>query len=160
VADTSKSKRAPGESPALSFFVAGLKGVVAVAASIAILVVGWTSWGWYRPDLLIGPINRHVHLAYLECRDTERCPTNWGGWRSMVPDVFEIGGQHDDVIKRLRDAGFEEWYVDGGEENHRRIGAALSPLFCSKYYNIKVVFDPSGQLASSESTFTGTPSCL
>lgn len=155
-----QSERAPGDSSALSFLVAGLKGVIVVAAIITLLIVGWTSWGWYRPDLLIDPINRHVHRAYLECRDAGHCPTDPAGLRSMVPEVFAVGEPHDEVIARLRDAGFDEWFVDGHEEYYRRIGADLHPLFCSKYYNITVVFDSSGQLASASSTFTGTPSCL
>lgn len=155
-----QSKRAPGESPALSFFVAAIKGTIIVATVVTVLVVGWVNWGHYRPDLLIDPINRHVHAAYLECRDAGKCPTSWGGWESMVPDVFAVGEPHDQVIARLRGAGFDEWFVEGREEHYRRIGAALHPLFCSKYYNIELVFDQAGQLASASSAFTGTPSCL
>lgn len=155
-----QSKRAPGESPALSFLVAALKGAVIVATGVIVLAVGWVSWGYYRPDLLIDPVNRHVHAAYLACRDAGKCPTSWGGRMSMVPDVFAVGEPHDQVIARLRAAGFKEWFVEGREEHYRRIGAALQPLFCSKYYNIDLVFDQAGHLASANSTFTGTPNCL
>ena len=155
-----QSKRAPGESPALSFFVAAVKGTIIIATAITVLVVGWVSWGHYRPDLLIDPINRHVHAAYLECRDAGKCPTSWGGRMSMVPDVFAVGEPHDQVITRLRAAGFEGWFVEGHEEHYGRIGASLHPLFCSKYYNIELVFDQAEQLASAHSAFSGTPSCL
>ena len=154
-----QSKRAPGESPALSFF-GGAKGLVIVAAAIILLAITWILWGSYRPDLLIDPVNRHVHFAYLQCREAGRCPTNRGGWQSMTPNVFAVGEAHDRVINRLRAAGFEQWALEGGEEHYRRIGAAISPLFCSAYYNIKVAFDPSERLATAESTFTGTPNCL
>lgn len=153
-------QRAPGTRPALSFFVQGVKGLIIVVAIVTVVVVGWTSWGWYRPELLIDPINRHVHLAYLQCRDGGQCPTNWGGRRSMVPEVFAVGAPHDEVISRLRAAGWDEWFVEGRTEHYRRYGAALQPLFCTKFYNIDLRFDPDNRLAAADSTFTGTPSCL
>jgi hypothetical protein len=155
-----KPKRALGASPALSFLVACAKGLISVATALVGIALLWVCWGHYRPDLLIDPINRHVHAAYLQCRDAGQCPTTWGGLKSMIPEIFVVGEPHDQVVARLRSAGFEEWVVEGREEHYRRIGASLEPLFCSKYYNIDLVFDSAERLTSASSTFTGTPNCL
>ncbi|WP_055874339.1 hypothetical protein [Devosia sp. Root105] len=155
-----QSKRAPGGSPALSFLLAGAKAVVVIVTVLVVLIGGWLAWWWYRPDLLFDPISRHVHTGFLECRDGGRCPADVAGWKSMVPEIFAIGEPRDQVVKRLRAAGFDGWVTDQPEEHYAQSGAAMSPFPCSSYYNVRVTFDASKRLVTAESTFNGTPSCL
>ena len=78
----------------------------------------------------------------------------------MIPDVFSVGDPRAQVAKRLREADFDEWVIDDYEGNYRQLGAAISPLFCTKYYNIRVTFDHSQRLLTAQSAFSGTPNCL
>jgi len=154
-----QSKRAPGGSPALSFFVGGTKVLVAVAAVLVLLVGSLLAWWWYRPDHFVDPISRHVHSRFLECRDTAGCSLYQAGWVSLIPDILTAGEAAPDVRQKLRDAGFAQWVIEPGEEIYTQSGAAFSPFPCTKNYYVRITFE-SDRLQTAETSFGGTPNCL
>jgi hypothetical protein len=154
-----KPKGAPGGSQALSFFVAGAKALIVIISVLAVLVVGWLAWWWYRPELFLDPVNRFVHVGFLDCRDGGDCLAQ-GTWASMVPDVFALGEPRQGAVQRVLDAGFSFSGVYRNEEHYGRMGAAFSPFPCTRIYNLRLMFDHAGKLAIAESSYNGSPSCL
>ncbi|RYE49593.1 MAG: hypothetical protein EOP24_03970 [Hyphomicrobiales bacterium] len=45
-----QAKRAPGANPALSFLLAGAKAIILIVSLLAVFIVGWSVWRWYRPE--------------------------------------------------------------------------------------------------------------
>lgn len=152
-----RSKRAPGDSPALSFLLSTAKALILIFAVLVVLITGWLSWWWYRPDLFLGPISQRVHSAFLDCRDSGRCEN---GWHPVSPEAFSVGASRDEVLHRLRLGGFYEQVVEPQMATFLFSGAAFEPFPCSQTYAIRVTFDAFDRLATAEATFNVTPSCL
>lgn len=147
-------------NPALSFFVAGLKGLVVLVSMLVLLVVGWLNWWWWRPDLFVNPISRQVHMGFLACRDAGLCPAKGSGWQSLVPEFFAIGETREAVTERIHDAGFNDWVTEADRDNYQAAGASFDPFPCSQIYNLEATFDEADRLLTARSSFSGTPSCL
>jgi hypothetical protein len=136
--------------PALSF----LSVVLWICATLVVVVVGYVAWRITRPEHFFNPINKFGHVRFLACdRDGQSRMCDWSA--SMVPDVFAIGEQRDEVLSRLAEAGYE----DNGDGRYVLRGAD-TPAFpvCSTDFLVVVVFDDAGGLVSATSQGGGV--CL
>ena len=155
-----RTNRAPGGSPALSFFVAGVKAVIVIFSMLTLLVVGWLSWWWWRPDLFVNSISRQVHMGFLACRDSGQCPADRGRWESLVPELFSVGEPRETVKNRIHAAGFKDWVNEADSDYYQLSGAAFDPFPCSQIYNLQATFDADNRLIAASTSFSGTPNCL
>lgn len=158
MADT-KSKESAWWKPALSFFVAGGKAIIAIIAVLAVLIVGWAAWGWYRPEHLLNPINRFALFQLYQAREggSGSMVAHWRA--SMVPTVFAPGEPRTEVVQRLTEAGYSLWDDDGEHLAYKLYGGGTAALFvCGNDFLVDLTFDNSDGLLSAESSTGGV--CL
>lgn len=158
MADTNP-KRAPGGGPALSFLVAAAKALLLIVTVLVVLVVGWSTWRWYRPEHFFNPINRfgleQLYAARTDCVGT--CLPTWHA--SMLNKVFHVGEPRSQVVRRLSDASYELWYDEGDQIGYILRGAGTGALFvCDNDFIVDLTFDGSGGLATANSIGKGV--CL
>lgn len=137
-----------------------MKGLIVLVSVLALLVVGWLNWWWWRPDLFVNPISRQVHLGFIACRDARQCPADGGGWQSLIPEFFAVGESRDTVTRRIHDAGFKDWVLEMDRDNYQLWGASFDPFPCSQIYNLEATYDDADRLLTARASFSGTPSCL
>lgn len=154
-----QSKRAPGGSPALSFLLAGAKAILIIVTLLAVLIVGWSVWRWYRPEHFFNAVNRfglqQLYTARKGCVGT--CIPEWHV--SMLGEVFDPGEQRLQVDGRLAAAGYERWYDEGDKIGYILRGAGTGALFvCDSHFIVDLSFDRSGRLVTADSIGSGV--CL
>ena len=141
-----QSKRAPGGSPALSFLLAGAKAIIVIISAVAVMFILWRTWWTYRPDLLIDPIDRAIHLRYLAQSDKMASFT-----ASMIPEVFAVGESGLSAGRRLHDAGYRWNGDEGGKVDFRKDGPG--PRFlCQTIYFVTLSLDPQGNLSAADAS--------
>jgi hypothetical protein len=153
------SERAPGGSPALSFLLAGAKAIILIVSLLAMFIVGWSVWQWYRPEHLFNAVNRfgleQLYAARTGCRGS--CLPDWHV--SMLGEVFDPGEERVQIVRRLADAGYEVWYDEGDKIGYILRGAGTGALFaCDSHFIVDLTFDPSDHLVAADSIGSGT--CL
>ena len=137
-----KPKRAPGGSPALSFFAAGGKAIVVTVMVLVILALLWLGWALFRPDLLFNDIDRY--LSKYRATDAEV---------SLMPDVFRTGDVRAQVIERLSKAGYDHAGDDTRGTFYAK-DAGGSYFVCRLTYWIQVRFDQSDRLTEARANIT------
>lgn len=158
MADT-EQKESAWWKPALSLLLAGAKAIIVIITMLAVLIVGWSVWRWYRPEHFFNPINRfgleQLYAARVDCIGT--CLPEWHS--PMLGEVFDLGEQRSQVVGRLADAGYEGWYDEGDKVGYILRGAGTGALFvCGSNFIVELAFDESGSLVSADSTGSGV--CL
>jgi hypothetical protein len=154
-----QSKRAPGANPALSFLLAGAKAIILIVSLLAVFIVGWSVWRWYRPEHFLNAVNRfgleQLYAARTGCRGT--CLPDWHV--SMLGAVFDPGEERLQIVRRLADAGYEVWYDEGDKIGYILRGAGTGALFvCDTHFIVDLAFDPSDRLVGADSIGSGV--CL
>ena len=143
--------------PALSFLLAGAKAVIVIITVLAVLIVGWSVWHWYRPEHFFNPINRfgleQLYAARRDCIGT--CLPEWHS--PMLGEVFSLGERRSQVVSRLADAGYVGWYDEGDKVGYILRGAGTAALFvCSSHFIVDLAFDGSDGLVSADSIGSGS----
>ncbi len=119
---------------------------------LLLLVTGglYISQAFLRFDLMLNPINRHVHLATQGI--------GFGKRISLVPELFSPGMPMSEVEKGLLNAGFERrrrdqvWQpyrieIDSGRRVYRREADAIP---CNMVLYVFATFNEEGGISKGE----------
>jgi hypothetical protein len=141
-------KRAPGESPALSFILRGGRVLLAVFSAVVVLALLWLGWHTFRPDLFLDPIDRFIHVRYLT-----RSSDSWSepavAHVSMVPELFAVGEDGAEARRRIVAAGYHANGEAGGKLYFQKLGP-VSAIICQSIYFVTLELDGQGTLAGVE----------
>lgn len=124
-----------------------LKGLLVVVGILVVLLFGYAIHIFYRPDLLVTELNRHIR--------SESGGQRWGTAIPLVPEVFAAGTSRAHVSRALWWSGYE-WDDDPW--------AGLKPSFeageiaqrearrfpCNIRYYVATKFDASDRLERAE----------
>ncbi len=121
-----------------------MRGLVLLAIPV-LLVLGYCTFDATRPDLLLNPIDRVIHLA----------DPLWEGWYSsevsLVPAIFSEGEAFASVEKKLVDAGYsyDLRQDDVGKPVHLFAKQGTSFFLDCRDFAVLVRVDAEGKLLSA-----------
>jgi hypothetical protein len=132
----------------------GIAVLIALAApSLAFIL--YLIYVSYSPHLLFNPITRYLYPQRA---------ADHGETFNLIPELFSEGEAREQVVAKLRDAGFEPWPVaswdrERGITDTFRIGAGGGPTIgCGIEFFVSIGFDVNGRLLMAENQRDGA--CL
>lgn len=139
-----ETKESAWWKPGALFLLAGAKVIIVIVSAVVVMFLLWRSWWTYRPDLLINPIDRAIHLRYLAQGDKMR-----GFTASLIPEVFTVGESGPSASRQLKDAGY--WWNggEGGTVDFRKDGPGPQFL-CQTIYLVTLSLDGQGNLSAAD----------